>query len=144
MSSSFGPILGRSFLKISGETSARVTEPPPPTGRSSDKPPSPTTAEGFALSGPSDPPDPSFNAYRKDLADIALAGRVIASHYAEPLLRVVARSAPLHREASEDSEIVGQLEAGDRLEMLDNSLGWAWGYAGADRLVGYVKADAIR
>jgi hypothetical protein len=34
------------------------------------------------LAGPSDLPDPDFHAYRKDLADIALAGRVIASHYA--------------------------------------------------------------
>ena len=26
--------------------------------------------------------------------------------------------------------------------MLDNSLGWAWGYAGEKRLVGYVLVDA--
>jgi len=131
-------------LKISGETSARATEPPPPTGQSSDKRPSPTTVEGFALSGPSDPPDSSFNAYRKDLADIALAGRVIASHYAEPLLRTVARSTPLHGEAADSSDVIGQLETGAAFEMLDNSLGWAWGYAGIDRRVGYVKADALK
>ena len=59
---------------------------PRPSGRSSARPrPTPTSADEFALSGPSDPPDPDFNAYRKDLADIALAGRVIASHYAEPV-----------------------------------------------------------
>ena len=27
--------------------------------------------------------------------------------------------------------------------MLDNTLGWAWGYAGADRRVGYVRAEAL-
>ena len=27
--------------------------------------------------------------------------------------------------------------------MLDNSLGWAWGYAGADKRVGYVLGEAV-
>jgi len=36
-----------------------------------------------------------------------------------------------------------ELKAGDTFFMLDNSLGWAWGYAGPDRRVGYVKAEAI-
>ena len=27
--------------------------------------------------------------------------------------------------------------------MLDDSLGWAWGYAGKDRRVGYVRSDAL-
>jgi hypothetical protein len=130
-------------LKISGETSARAIEPPPPTGQSSDKRRSPTTVEGFALTGPSDLPDPSFNAYRKDLADIALAGRVIASHYAEPLPRTVVCSTPLRREAAEHSDVIGHLEAGEAFDVLDNSLGWAWGYAGTDRRVGYVRSESL-
>ena len=51
--------------------------------------------DGFALTGVSQLPDPATNAYRKDLADAALAGRVIASHYAEPLVRHLIASAPL-------------------------------------------------
>ena len=47
----------------------------------------PPALTAFALPGRRDPPDPAFNAYRKDLADVALAGRVIASHYAEPIDR---------------------------------------------------------
>jgi hypothetical protein len=27
--------------------------------------------------------------------------------------------------------------------MLDDSLGWAWGYAGKERQVGYVRSDAL-
>jgi hypothetical protein len=27
--------------------------------------------------------------------------------------------------------------------MLDDSLGWAWGYAGKDRRVGYVASEAL-
>ncbi len=27
--------------------------------------------------------------------------------------------------------------------MLDDTLGWAWGYAGEDRRVGYVESEAL-
>lgn len=117
---------------------------PRPTGRSSDKRrPSPTSAEDFALTGPSALPDPRVHAYRKDLADIALAGQVIASHYAEPAIRVVKSAGPLLAGPDGDSEIVGEVAVGDCFEMLDNSLGWAWGYAGSERRVGYLPSDAV-
>jgi hypothetical protein len=35
------------------------------------------------------------------------------------------------------------MAAGEPFEMLDESLGWAWGYGGADRRVGYVPSDAL-
>jgi hypothetical protein len=95
------------------------------------------------LVGPSNPPDPALNAYRKDLADLALAGRVIASHYAEPLPKVLMAAAPLRSAASDDADIVRQLDAGAPFEMLENSVGWAWGYGGSDRLVGYVRSEAL-
>jgi hypothetical protein len=129
-------------LKASNTTSAKATGVARPAGRSSDRPPSPTTAE-FRLAGPSDLPDPSTHAYRKDLADIALAGRVIASHYAEPLPRTIGSATALREAPTADSGCVAQLEAGEPFEVLDNSLGWAWGYAGAKRLVGYVKSEAL-
>jgi hypothetical protein len=132
-------------LKASSATSGReATETPPHTGRSSDKrPPTPTSAEEFALSGPSEAPDPDFNAYRKDLADVALAGRVIASHYAAPVERRIAAATSLRSGPSEDSEIVRELKADEAFGMLDDSLGWAWGYAGEDGRVGYVHLSAI-
>ena len=112
------------------------------TVQSSERP-SPTRADGFALTGPSNPPDPAFNAYRPDLADCALAHQVIASHYAEPLERVVIRRATVRQAPSDEAEPLCELEPGDRFSMLDNSLGWAWGYAGEERLVGYVRAKDI-
>jgi hypothetical protein len=117
----------------------------PPTGRSSaNRPLTPTIAEQFALAGPSDLPDPRTHAYRKDLADVALAGRVIASHYAEPVDRLlVGRTALLSRPA-EGGETVAELGAGDPFVMLDESLGWAWGYGGKDRLTGYVSSEALK
>ena len=116
--------------------------PPRQAGQSSDRRPSRTTAD-FALSGPSDLPNPLLHAYRKDLADITLAGRVIASHYAEPLKRKLAKATALYASADEESEVLAELNAGDAFELLDNSLGWAWGYAGPDRLVGYVRSDRL-
>jgi len=132
-------------LKGSSATSARATGAPRPTGRSSGKPrPTPTSAEEFSLSGPSNPPDPDFNAYRKDLADAGLAGRVIASHYAEPLDDVIANATPLRDGPSTEQAIIRELKPGDRFALLDDSLGWAWGYAGEDRRVGYIESGALR
>jgi hypothetical protein len=105
--------------------------------------PSRTDAEEFTLGGPSDLPDPQFNAYRADLADVALAGRVIASHYARPIERTVAKAAALRSHPSDGAEAVVELKPGDPFSLLDDTLGWSWGYAGADRRVGYVRSDAI-
>ena len=68
---------------------------------------------------------------------------MIASHYAEPLARVLVRSEPLRDAPSTDAEAIRELSPGDGFEMLDNRLGWAWGYAGPDRRVGYVESDAL-
>lgn len=72
-----------------------------------------------------------------------LAGQVIASHYAEPLERVVTKAVTLLAAPSDDAETLLELESGDPFAMLDNSLGWAWGYAGKTRRVGYVRAENV-
>ena len=68
---------------------------------------------------------------------------MISSHYAEPLARTLARSAQLRSSPAKDSKVICELEAGALFEMLDNSLGAAWGYAGPDRRVGYVDSEAL-
>jgi hypothetical protein len=68
---------------------------------------------------------------------------VIASHYAEPILKAVVASAPLRVAASEDAEELAELEPEDHFSLLDDTLGWAWGYAGRDRTVGYVRSEAL-
>jgi hypothetical protein len=95
------------------------------------------------LAGPSAHPDPHFNAYRIDLADVALAGLVIASHYAEPLERTLAAPAALREAPGDDAAVICELAAGEPFELLDDSLEWAWGYAGAERRVGYIRSDAL-
>ena len=74
---------------------------------------------------------------------MALVGRVIASHYAEPLERRVAVPATLRRLPKVDAEAIRELRAGEPFSMLDDSLGWAWGYAGEERCVGYLPSDAL-
>ena len=68
---------------------------------------------------------------------------MIASHYAEPVGRTLKSPAALRRAPSVDAETVREVEPGEPFLMLDESLGWAWGYAGDDRLVGYVPSDAL-
>ena len=36
-----------------------------------------------------------------------------------------------------------ELAPGEPFAMLDDTLGWAWGYAGEDRRVGYVRSEAV-
>lgn len=116
----------------------------PTGGRPSVSSPTPIAdwpAGGFPLAGPSTHPDPRTHAYRQDLADVALAGTVIASHYAVPMACRLARAANLMAEPSVDAPLLSALEAGTTLRILDKSRGWAWGYAG--ELVGYVPAAAL-
>jgi hypothetical protein len=74
---------------------------------------------------------------------VALAGRVIASHYADPALRHLAATASFRRGAGHDAELIAELPAGSEFRLLDDSGGWAWGYGGPDGRVGYVRADAL-
>jgi len=68
---------------------------------------------------------------------------VIASHYAEPLERRIIADAMLRAGPSDDAEPIRELISGEPFAMLDNSVGWAWGYAGDDRRVGYVRSEAV-
>lgn len=51
----------------------------------------------------------------------------------------ILRAAP-----SDDAEAVGELAGGDTVALLDDSLGWVWGYAGKDRRVGYLRSELVR
>jgi hypothetical protein len=84
-----------------------------------------------------------LHAYRKDLADVALAGCVIASHYAEPLDCRIGQLTALREAPSGEAALIREMEPGEAFAMLDDSLGWAWGYAGEARRVGYVQSSAL-
>jgi len=100
-----------------------------------------STAERYGLAGPSLPLDPRIHAYRRDLADIALAGRVIAPHYARPLGRACGAHATAVRvEPGDDTEAASELLPGEGFAVLEYAGGWAWGFCEGDHVVGYVEA----
>jgi len=68
---------------------------------------------------------------------------VIASHYAEPLPLFLAEAAELREAPLPGAALIRKLAAGEPFELLDDSTGWAWGYAGTERRVGYVPAEAL-
>jgi hypothetical protein len=68
---------------------------------------------------------------------------VLASHYAEPVERTAAAGAVLRAGPSDTSDGIRELGAGEAFHLLEDSLGWAWGYAASDHRVGYVRSDAL-
>ena len=69
---------------------------------------------------------------------------MIASHYAEAVERRLAERAVLRAGPSERSEAIRELLPEEPFLMLDDTLGWAWGYAGEERRVGYVPGGVLR
>ncbi|MEA3000066.1 MAG: hypothetical protein QOK17_1899 [Sphingomonadales bacterium] len=85
--------------------------------------------------------DPRLNAWRNDIADIALAARLFAPHYAKALIRACGLIATFVRsEPADGAPAVSQLLPGEGFAVLDIAAGWAWGYCTADHRVGYVEA----
>jgi hypothetical protein len=100
-----------------------------------------STADRFHLTGPSVPLDARIHAYRSDLADIALAGRVLAPHYARPLPRACgSRHTPIWPHPRAEGDAVSELLPGEDFQVLEYAAGWAWGYCRGDHVVGDVEA----
>jgi hypothetical protein len=101
------------------------------------------TRKRFALRGRSAKFDSRVDAVRRDLADVRLAERVFAPHYAAPLPRTLSRDVALRAAAPADAEVLTQLNAGDAFEVLELAGTHAWGVAPAAGLVGYIDAQAL-
>ena len=80
---------------------------------------------------------------RPDLADVRLADRVFAPHYAAPIPRQLAIAAGLRAGPEGDSEVLAQLAPGDMFEMLEIAGSNAWGVAPGHRLVGYIPVESL-
>jgi hypothetical protein len=128
-------------LKASTGTSnlrARTAAPPARTDSSS------STDEHFRLGGASRPIDERIHAWRKDLADIALAGRIFAPHYARPLPRGCgAHAAAVRSGPVTEAGAVTELLPGEEFAVLEYAGGWAWGFCADGHVVGYVEAIAL-
>jgi hypothetical protein len=88
--------------------------------------------------------DPAHFAVRKDLADVDLADRVFAPHYAKALeTTVIADVLTIMASPAANADPVGALVKGDRFRVLEITDLLAWGQAGDDGPVGYVDRHAL-
>lgn len=98
----------------------------------------------FTLQRPSRTLDRRVNAARRDLADVALAGKIFVPHYAAPTTKsVVLSHAGVFRKPESGATMESELLAGERFAVLDDAGGWSWGYCEHDHYVGYVRSEAL-
>lgn len=89
--------------------------------------------------------DPRLNAFRRDLADQALRGKVEAAKFVTgKTMRVVAAQAPVRREPSNNAPLDTEALRGELVTVFDtNAAGWAWVQLAGDRYVGWLPPDAV-
>lgn len=86
--------------------------------------------------------DPRVDAFRSDLADAALRGRVDAERYFEPIAaRCLADRAVVRLRRDYDAPAVSELVTGEVFHVIERDTEWLWGWCGHDHYVGYVDAD---
>jgi cell wall-associated NlpC family hydrolase len=106
--------------------------------------PARSAPDGFRIAAREPPPDPRIHAYRKDLAELSLAGRIVVPRYVTPVLRQPAMpSVALRGAPADDAPAVSELLMGEDFWLLDVSGGWAWGRCGHDGYVGYLPEEAL-
>lgn len=88
--------------------------------------------------------DRRLYAYREDLADVALAGRVEARRFVTPrLMQVVEPVVPLHKQPRFDAMQLTQALLGETVKLFDEQEGWAWVQLVRDGYVGYMNGNAL-
>lgn len=88
--------------------------------------------------------DKRTHAWRDDLADVALQGRVAAANFVRPWPAQVRRPiVPLLRAPRADSMQVSQALYGEKVMVFEERAGWAWVQLSEDSYVGYVPAEAV-
>lgn len=88
--------------------------------------------------------DPRLHAYRPDLADAALAGKVEAQRFVEPqLVQLVEPVVTLHKAPRFDAMQLTQALFGETAKLFHEEEGWAWVQLSRDGYVGYVNGNAL-
>ena len=96
------------------------------------------------MTQPCAPLDPRLNAFRGDLADAALKGRVSSERFAEGRSAGVVRGiADLRRAPDARSGLDTQLLFGEAVTVFEEADGWAWVQNRTDGYVGYVESAAL-
>jgi len=97
----------------------------------------------FRLTGPSVPLETGCHAVRRDLAEIAVADRVFAQHYAEPDPYRLTTDAAVLRRPEYGADVRGELASGDHFHVLDLGRDWAWGRGERVGTVGYLPVTVL-
>lgn len=88
--------------------------------------------------------DRRLNAYRDDLADSRLKGRVTAARFADGEDRQVATAtAPLRKEPAPGTSLSTELLFGERVRVFEDKAGVAWVQNATDGYVGYTDSAAL-
>ena len=88
--------------------------------------------------------DSRLHAFRPDLADMKLQGRVDANKFVEGVaMEVVVPAATLHQEASPNSMQTTQALLGERLMAFEATSEWVWGQLKRDGYVGYIAKTFV-
>lgn len=88
--------------------------------------------------------DRRLHAFRPDLADLALKGRVEAERFvAGEAMQVITHTAPLHREPRKDAPLDTEALCGERVSVFELAEGWAWCQLASDGYVGYLPAKRL-
>ncbi|WP_162236345.1 C40 family peptidase [Sphingomonas sp. Leaf23] len=95
----------------------------------------------FALRTRSVAIDPRTDAVRRDLADIRLADRVFAPHYAVPTRRMVGTVTPITE--SPDGAVLSQILPGEPFDVLEFTSTHGWGRSPIDGTVGFVTRSNL-
>ncbi|MCT8268948.1 NlpC/P60 family protein [Afifella sp. JA880] len=90
--------------------------------------------------------DPRRNAFRRDLADVRLKGRVEAPRFVEgSLYQVVDGTAPVRREPNPMGALETQALCGEIVRVFEETgEGWAWGQLEGDGYVGWLPTASLR
>ncbi|MEM8852881.1 MAG: NlpC/P60 family protein [Pseudomonadota bacterium] len=88
--------------------------------------------------------DKRRHAYRDDLADSALKGRVEAARFVTPTKACVsAPSAPCRRTPGDDGRLDTEFLHGEPVSVFEDKDGWSFVQSGSDGYVGYVPSPSL-
>lgn len=89
--------------------------------------------------------EPRLHAFRPEIADAKLKGKVEAQRFVEAISRrVVVPSAPLKRAPRPEASLASEVLRGEIFRVFEATAeGWSWGQLETDSYVGYVPTEAL-
>lgn len=88
--------------------------------------------------------DPRLNAYRPDLADIRLTGKVESQNFVEGnVATIIEPRVALRSKPEFTAGYISEALLGDRVRVFDVKDGWAWGQMEKDSYVGYLALETL-